>query len=102
MDVSEGRKALHHRQARSIHERKLISLSLRAVYCCFDDSTCHQPVMAASSLKELAAMRNLATCELGNRRHLVTDVRTSKRHMESSKELDTSVTTKNYFLIKTA
>ena len=30
MDVSEGRKALHHRQARSIHERKLISLSLRA------------------------------------------------------------------------
>ena len=30
MDVSEGRKALHHRQARSIHERKLLSLSLRA------------------------------------------------------------------------
>ena len=30
MDVSEGGKALHHRQARSIHERKLLSLSLRA------------------------------------------------------------------------
>ena len=30
MDVSEDRKALHHRQARSIHERKLLSLSLRA------------------------------------------------------------------------
>ena len=30
MDVSEGRKALHHRQARSIHERKLLSLSIRA------------------------------------------------------------------------
>ena len=30
MDVSEGRIALHHRQARSIHERKLLSLSLRA------------------------------------------------------------------------
>ena len=30
MDVSEGRKALHHRQARSIHEHKLLSLSLRA------------------------------------------------------------------------
>ena len=30
MDVSEGRKALHHREARSIHERKLLSLSLRA------------------------------------------------------------------------
>ena len=49
--------------------------------CCFVDSTCHQPVMAASSLQELAAMRNLATCELDKRRHLVTDVRTSKRHM---------------------
>ena len=30
MDVSEGRIALHHRQAMSIHERKLLSLSLRA------------------------------------------------------------------------
>ena len=30
MDVSEGRKALQHRQAMSIHERKLVSLSLRA------------------------------------------------------------------------
>ena len=29
-------------------------------------------------------MRNLATCELDKRRHLVTDVRTSKRHMVSS------------------
>ena len=130
MDVSEGRKALHHIQARSIHERKLLSLSLRAGFhmhthphahrlaqahecccccsrsrsrsrshsryhsrsrshsrscsCCFVDSTCHQPVMAASSLQELAAMRNLTTCELDKRRHLVTDVRTSKRHMASS------------------
>ena len=49
--------------------------------CCFVDSTCHQPVMAASSLQELAAMRNLAICELDKRRHLVTDVRISKRHM---------------------
>ena len=40
--------------------------------------------MAASSLQELAAMRNLTTCELDKRRHLVTDVRTSKRHMASS------------------
>ena len=52
------------------------------VSCCFADSTCHQPVMAASSLQELAAMRNLATCELDKRRHLVTDVRTSKRHLD--------------------
>ena len=51
-------------------------------YCCFVDSTCHQPVMAASSLQELAAMRYLATCELDKRRHLVTDVRTSKRHLD--------------------
>ena len=41
-----------------------------------------QPVMAASSLQELTAMRNLATCELDKRHHLVTDVRTSKRHMD--------------------
>ena len=52
------------------------------VSCCFADSTCHQPVMAASSLQELAAMRNLSTCELDKRRHLVTDVRTSKRHLD--------------------
>ena len=130
MDVSEGRKALHHREARSIHERKLLSLSLRAGFhmhthphahrlaqahkcccccsrfrsrsrshsrshsrscshyrscsCCFVDSTCHQPVMAASSLQELAAMRNLTTCELDKRSHLLTDVRISKRHMASS------------------
>ena len=113
-------KALHHRQARSIHERKLLSLSLRAgfhmhthphahrlaqahecccccccccsrsrsrsrsCYCCFVDSTCYQPVIAASSLQELAAMRNLTTCELDKMRHLLTDVRTSKRHMASS------------------
>ena len=51
------------------------------VYCCFADSTCHQPVMAASSLQELTAMRNLATCELDKRRHLVTDVRTSKPYL---------------------
>ena len=82
MDVSEGGKALHHRQARSIHERKLPSLSLRAGLLLFVDSTCHQPVMAAFSLQELAAMRNLATCELDKRRHLVTDVRTSNRHMD--------------------
>ena len=37
--------------------------------------------MAASSLQELAAMRNLAICELDKRRHLVTDVQISKRHM---------------------
>ena len=128
MDDSDGRKALHHREARSIHERKLLSLSLRAGFhmhthphaqglhrhtivvcccccsrsrsrsrshsrprshsrscsCCFVDSTCHQLVMAASSLQELAAMRNLTTCELDKRRHLVTDVRISKRHMASS------------------
>ena len=30
MDVSEDRKALHHRQATSIYERKLLSLSRRA------------------------------------------------------------------------
>ena len=134
MDVSEGRKALHHIEARSIHERMLLSLSLRAGFhmhthphaqclhrhtivvcccccsrsgsrsrsrsrsrshsrprshsrscsCCFVDSTCHQLVMAASSLQELAAMRNLTTCELDKRRHLVTDVRISKRHMASS------------------
>ena len=48
------------------------------VSCCFADSTCHQPVMAAS---ELAAMRNLSTCELDKRRHLVTDVRTSKPYL---------------------
>ena len=122
MDVSEGRKALHHREARSIHERKLLSLSLRAGFhmhthphaqglhrhtivvcccsrsrsrsrprshsrscsCCFVAITCHQLVMAASSLQELAAMRNLTTCELDKRRHLVTDVRISKRHMASS------------------
>ena len=29
-------------------------------------------------------MRNLTTCELDKRRQLVTDVRTSKRHMTSS------------------
>ena len=52
--------------------------------CCFVDSTCHQPVMAASRLQELAAMRNLTTCELDKSRHLVADVRTSKRHMASS------------------
>ena len=52
------------------------------VSCCFADSTCHQPVMAASSLQELASMRNLTTCELDQRRHLVTDVRTSNRHMD--------------------
>ena len=37
--------------------------------------------MAASSLQELAAIRNLATCELDKRRHLVTDVRTSKPYL---------------------
>ena len=52
------------------------------VYCCFAGSTCHQPVMAASSLQELGAMRNLTTCELDKRRHLVTDVRTSNRYMD--------------------
>ena len=51
---------------------------------CFVDSTCHKPVMAASSLQELAAMRYLTTCELDKRRHLVTDVRIIKRHMASS------------------
>ena len=50
-------------------------------YCCFVDSTCHQPVMAASSLQELAAMRNLTTCELDKRRHLVTDVRNRKPYL---------------------
>ena len=49
--------------------------------CCFVDSTCHQPVMAASSLQELGAMRNLTTCELDKRRHLVTDFRTSKPYL---------------------
>ena len=52
------------------------------VSCCFADSTCHQPVMAASSLQELRAIRNLTTCELDKRRHLVTDVRTSNRYMD--------------------
>ena len=51
------------------------------VSCCFADSTCHQPVMAASSLQELAAIRNLATCELDKRLHMVTDVRTSKPYL---------------------
>ena len=32
--------------------------------------------------KVLVAMRNLATCELDKRRHLVTDVRNSKRHLD--------------------
>ena len=45
--------------------------------------------MAASSLQELAAMRNLTTCELDKKRHLVTDVRISKRHMASSTSLVT-------------
>ena len=49
--------------------------------CCFVDSTCHQPVMAASSLQELAAMRDLTTCELDKRRHLVTDVRNRKHYL---------------------
>ena len=48
------------------------------VSCCFADCTCHQPVMAAS---ELAAMRNLSTCEIDKRRHMVTDVRTSKPYI---------------------
>ena len=82
MYVSEGRKALQHREARSIHERNYFHYRSGLVYCCFVDSTCHQPVMAASSLQELAAMRNLTTCELDKRRHLVTDVRTSKRHLD--------------------
>ena len=56
----------------------------RSCSCCFVDSTCHQPVMAASSLQELAAMRYLTTCELDKRRHLVTDVRIIKRRMTSS------------------
>ena len=37
--------------------------------------------MAAYSLQELAAMRNLAACELDKRRHLVTDVRTSEPYL---------------------
>ena len=45
-------------------------------------------MMAASSLQELAAMRNL-TCELDKRRHLVTDVQISKLHMASSTSLVT-------------
>ena len=49
------------------------------VSCCFADSTCHQPVMAASSLQ--AAMRNLSTCERDKGRHLVTAVRTSKPYL---------------------
>ena len=56
----------------------------RSCSCCLVDSTCHQPVMAASSLQELAAMRYLITCELDKRRHLVTDVRIIKRRMASS------------------
>ena len=51
------------------------------VSCCFADSTCHQPVMAASSLQELGAMCNLTTCELDKRRHLVTDVRNRKPYL---------------------
>ena len=43
----------------------------RSCSCCFADSTCHQPVMAVTSLQELAAMHNLTTCELDKRRHLV-------------------------------
>ena len=61
----------------------------RSHSCSFVDSTCHQPVMAASSLQELAAMRNLTTCELDKMRHLVTDVHISKRHMASSTYLVT-------------
>ena len=56
----------------------------RSCSCCFVDSTCHQPVMAASSLQELSAMRYLTTCELDKMRHLVTDVRFIKRRMASS------------------
>ena len=56
----------------------------RSCSCCFVDSTCHQPVMVASSLQELAAMRYLTTCELDKRRHLVTDVRIIKQRMASS------------------
>ena len=37
--------------------------------------------MAASSLQELAAMRNLTTCELDKRRHLVTDLRNRKHYL---------------------
>ena len=82
MDVSEGKKALHHREARASTNVSYFHYRSGLVSCCFVDSTCHQPVMAASSLQELAAMRNLTTCELGKRRHLVTDVRTSKRHLD--------------------
>ena len=56
----------------------------RSCFCCFVDSTCHQPVMAASSLQELAAMRYLKTCELDKTRHPVADVRIIKRRMASS------------------
>ena len=95
MDVSEGRKALHHRQARSIHERKLLSLSLRAGFHKHTHPHAHRLAHAheqsplLTSLQELAAMRNLATCELDKTRHLVMDVRTSKRHMSSSTSLVT-------------
>ena len=51
------------------------------VSCCFVDSTCHQPGTAASSLQELAAMRNLTTCKLDKRLHLVTDVRNRKPYL---------------------
>ena len=90
MDVSEGRKALHHREGKSIHERKLLSLSLRAGFHTHTHSHAHMLAQAHeqssvyTSLQELAPMRNLATCEIDKRRHMVTDVRTSKRHMASS------------------
>ena len=45
--------------------------------------------MAASSLQELAAMRNLTSCELDKRRQMVTGVRISKRHMASYTSLVT-------------
>ena len=51
--------------------------------------------MAASRLQELAAMRNLTTCELDKRRHLVTDVRTSKRHMANKNDRPLILSDKN-------
>ena len=66
------------------HSRSRSHSHSRSCSCCFVDSTCHQPVMAASNLQELAAMRYLTTCELDKRRHLVMDVRIIKRRMASS------------------
>ena len=60
MEVSEGGKALHHRQARSIHERKLLSLSLRAGFHTHTHTHMHTGTRAIPGIEQFTRASSYA------------------------------------------